>query len=317
MSKFLLSFIIILSISGTSYSDSKFSETWGQVKSDPYWIMPQYIVSVENFFGLDFTKFPFIWRNKLQDRSYQTLEDSTDISPYFDKVLHSNGICLKGTWDITEETDYTGYFASGSSGLIIARVSTALSATKQWEERAFGLAGKIYPTQDENHTTPLQTANFFTIENLGGIRRDYFLDAQNTNDIIQISPTLTALLQAPLGIMVADAFGNADGPLTTALIRELYPVAELDKPQGVSTKQPVWLKITGSAETPRVLKGDFRNELKIENYADGISMDIITADTGARLGEKEWRKIGTIRFDDSTVSNSCDHRLHFQHPLTR
>jgi len=32
---------------------------------------------------------------------------------------------------------------------------------------------------------------------------------------------------------------------------------------------------------------------------------------------KNWQKIGTITLDTSTISNSCDHRLHFHHPKFR
>lgn len=298
-------------------AESRFNDVWQQVKSDPYEVLPQHKVTLESFISVDFSKFPF-FRDTLTERSIDTIKNDADLLPYFKKTLHANGVCLKGSWNITEATPYSGYFSSGSQGLIIARASTALSATQRHEERAFGLAGKIYPTNDEHHATALPTANFFTIENLGGIQRDYFLDAKNTNDIIQISPTMTVFMNTLVGARVAAAFMTGDqSGLATALIRELYPVAELDILEGEQTNEPVWLKIVGSESTPRILRDDFRDELNIENYPSGIMMDIMVATEGSRFGEKEWQKIGYILFDDTVASNSCDHRLHFHHPKSR
>src|SRR5580693_4499344 len=32
----------------------------------------------------------------------------------FRRLLHPNGVCLTGLWEITEETSYSGYFCKGS-----------------------------------------------------------------------------------------------------------------------------------------------------------------------------------------------------------
>src|SRR5262245_34906605 len=61
--------------------------------------------------------------------SARNMHDRRDIRPRFDKLIHANGICFSGKWLIDQETPeknpYTGYFAPGSVGHIIARLSVA------------------------------------------------------------------------------------------------------------------------------------------------------------------------------------------------
>ncbi len=293
-----------------SYQGSRFSEVWGQVNSDPYTALPQEEVKVSKFFsGL---------KDLLLENSKRTLSDQSDVLPYFEKLVHPNGICLKGTWNITENNPYTGAFKAGTKNKIIVRASTALSNTKADENRAFGIAGKIYPTADEDHAEPLKTANFFTIENLGGTRRKYFMDSVNTNDIIFILPSVTAFFNSLEGLTVARDFPLAEGSnLQTALIRELYPISELGLKPGETAVTPIWLKIEGAEDMPRIDEADFRDELNRANYPNGLRFNISVASEGKRFGTKSWQKIGFIDVEESVVSESCDHRLHFAHPKAR
>jgi hypothetical protein len=293
-----------------AYQGSRFADVWSQVESDPYQTLPQDKVVITRFFsGLT----DLVLRN-----SRRTFSDSSDVLPRFNKLLHPNGVCLKGTWNITAESPYTGAFSAGTHALIIARASTALSNTKTGQNRAFGLAGKLYPTANEQHAQPLKTANFFTIEDLGGNRKEHFLDAVNSNDIIRVSPSLTAFLKGAEGLVVARDFVVADGSnLQTALIRELYPLGEMGLAAGATANTPIWMKITGAADMPRIKAADFRDELNIANYPNGLRFDISVANKGTRFGSKEWQTIGFIEFTDSAVSDSCDHRLHFGHPKSR
>lgn len=294
----------------TAYEGSLFRDVWSQVNSDPYAALPQEEVKVTRFFsGL---------KDLLLESSKRTLSDQSDLLPYFDKLVHPNGICLKGTWNITAESPYTGAFRTGTKALIIARASTALTNTKAEGNRAFGFAGKIFPTSDEFHDQPVKTANFFTIENLGGTRKKHYLDSVNTNDIIQINPTVTAFFKGLEGLVVARDFPLAEGSnLQTALIRELYPISELGLKDGEKAVTPIWLKIEAAEDMPRVDESDFRDELKIENYPNGLRFSISVASEGSRFGDKAWQKIGFIDVEESVVSESCDHRLHFAHPRAR
>jgi hypothetical protein len=291
------------------YEGSRFDAVWGQVASDPYAALPHERVTLGSFYTF--------FHDNLLDSSRRTLSDRSDLLPPFRKLLHPNGICLAGTWTITEDTDYTGYFRKGSRALFVGRASTALTATRQGQFRAFGFAGKIFPTTDPTEQVP--TANFFTIEDLGGTLRPHFLDALNTNDIIQITVTPAAFLSTPVGLVAAKDFADADQTIdvTQTLIRQLYPIAELGEADPTAAVAPRWMMITGADDVPRVDADDFRDELRLDRYPGGLRFQIRVADVGTRLGPKDWKTIGTIEVADAVASESCDHRLHFSHPRFR
>lgn len=318
MKRSLLS-LVVLSIFSTllcrpseaqpAYAGSSFTEVWNQVSSDPYAELPHDAVTLSSFFGF--------LENKLLEASRRTLSDRSDLLPRFRKLLHPNGVCLAGTWNITAPTPWSGYFRQGSHALFIARASTALTATRRGQFRAFGFAGKLFPTTDADAVVP--TANFITIEDLGGTLRDHFLDARNTNDIIHISLTPETFLNTPVGAAVAEAFATADQTfdITQTLIRQLYPIAEAGERDPSRVAAPRWLLITGADDVPRVDADDFRDELRVANYPGGLRFDIWATDEGTRLGDKDWHRIGYIAFVADAVSDSCDHRLHFHHPPFR
>jgi hypothetical protein len=294
----------------TAYEGSLFRDVWGQVSSDPYAALPQQEVKVSKFFtGL---------KDLMLENSKRTLSDQSDVLPYFEKLLHPNGICMKAAWTITELSPYTGAFRQGTKNMMIVRASTALTNTKSNQNRAFGIAGKIFPTSDEFHDNPVKTANFFTIENLGGTRKKYFMDSVNTNDIIQISPSFTAFMKGLEGLVVVRDFPLAEGSnLQTALIRELYPISELGLKAGEKAVTPIWMKIEAAEGMPRVDEDDFRDEVNLANYPQGLRFSISVASQGSRFGDKAWQKIGHIEVQETVVSDSCDHRLHFAHPRAR
>jgi len=291
------------------YEGSRFGDVWAQVASDPYSQLPQQTVTVGSFFSG--------WHNKLTRASKRTLARRDDLLPRFDKLLHPNGLCARGTWRITASTPYTGYFATGAEGLIIGRASAALSATLQGQYRSLGFAGKIFPTLDEDER--VKTANFFTIDDLGGTLTDHYLDTGLTNDIIHISVRPSSVFDGPVGVVVAQSFMTADRTFNVAqtLIRQLYPVSTIGVDDADNAETPVWLMITGAADVPRVDRADFRDELDINNYPGGLAFEIWAAHIGTRLGWKDWKLIGRIDIDDTVASDSCDHRLHFSHPKHR
>ncbi len=291
------------------YEGSTFANVWAQVASDPYAQLPHTQVTVGSFFDG--------WHNKLTAAAKRTLAAQDDVLPHFNKLLHPNGACMRGVWRITADTPYTGYFAEGSQGLIIGRASAALTATLQGEYRSLGFAGKLFPTLDPNEQ--VRTANFFTIDDLGGTLTDNYLDTGMTNDIIHISIRPSSLFQGPLAAVVGQAFLSADKTFNVAqtLIRQLYPISTIGLANADDAVTPTWLMITGAADVQRVDRSDFRDELRIENYPGGLAFEIWAADVGTRLGWKDWKLIGRIDIDATAVSDSCDHRLHFAHPRYR
>jgi hypothetical protein len=283
-----------------AYTGSRFADVWGEVKSTPYSTLPQTPVSIGRFFGLGV--------NYLKAAAIRTINNENDLLPHFDKLVHPNGVCLSGTWNITEQSPYTGYFAQGSSGLIIARASVALSDTTRGNFRGFGLAGKIFPTTDPNHTSPLPTANFFLIDDLGGTMTDHYTDAQLTNEPATTIHPSEALYLAGIAAVASDAFKAAD---INPGIRQVYPIAELGLGDPTTLHSPKFMKIQG-APGPRSDEADFRNELNVQNYGGHLELEIYVSED-----KTNWQKVGFIDFTDSVASDSCDHRIHFSHPKYR
>ena len=299
-------FIFLIFFSGALYTNddkgSTFIDVWEQVISDPY-DKPQHKVTFWSFFCCGV--------NKLLEASIRTIKDDSDILSHFDKLLHPNGACLSGIWHITEENPYSGYFVKDSEGLIIARASVALSETTRGNYRGFGMAGKIYPTNDPFHTEELQTANFFVIDNLAGTLADHYTDVGLINEP-EITPRPGIFLLLPVAITAAVSLGLAD---RNPGIRQLYPISELGLSDTSLAKTPEWMKIQASPNQIKVDEEDFRDELDVNNYTDEqLYFDIFVTTEDSTREEKEWLKIGYILFDDYIISESCDHRLHFQHP---
>jgi len=129
-----------------------FNEVWSQVESDELKILPQGEVS---FFKLFSCKEDIILKD-----SQRTLDNHSDILETFEKLAHPNGICFKGIWDIDTQNIYSGYFKKNSQALIIARASSAMSNTKSGATRAFGFAGKLFPTTNPENLNSEHRASF-------------------------------------------------------------------------------------------------------------------------------------------------------------
>jgi hypothetical protein len=309
MKTLALFFVLVSSPAFAQYAGSSFSQVWSQVASDPYTQLPRDRVTLGSFFGF--------LRNHLYEASRRTLTTRDDLLPWFRKLVHPTGICLAGTWNITADTPWSGHFKKGTRALFIARASDAFGNTERGHYRAFGFAGKIFPTLDPNAV--VETANIFTIEDLGGTLRDHFLDAQNENDILKISITPQAVWSTGIGAAALKAFAAADRTIdpTQPTIRQLYPIAELGEPEPDEAREPRWILITGDAGVPRVDKVDLREELRVANYPRGLRFVIYAADVGVRDGAKAYVPIGHIQITADATSDSCDHRLHFPHPPYR
>jgi len=126
-----------------TYAGSLFEEVWRTLAETPYTSLP--IKRVTALSALEFV------RENIYRSARRTLVRRDDLLPEFDKLVHPVGICLRGTWTITERTPYSGYFRQGSRGLLIARASDGLGEHRPGRLRFLGLAGKLYPTTDPGH----------------------------------------------------------------------------------------------------------------------------------------------------------------------
>jgi hypothetical protein len=203
----------------------------------------------------------------------------------------SQCVCLVGRWEIRERTEYSGYFAQGSTALIVARYSTCCTETRRGRFRSLSLAGKLFPTADANHATLLRTANFVTQEDIGGARTDYINDAELTN-----APDLTVTRRGA-GVATLLATGAAFSKVDKEPgIRQLYPISELGKAAGVPTRTPEFMRLKVSPAQPRIAGADldFRDEVMAQIFDRGdadAAANAVVHDRGDRSGHEQWTAI--------------------------
>ena len=282
---------------------NQFQAVWDEVKSDKVLTLPQERVSYSKLFH---GSVDLISRN-----ARRTLSSDENILEYFDKLAHPNGVCLKGVWKIEKENPYGGYFKYMSEALIIARASSAMSNTKRGENRAFGMAGKLFPTMNPLEINDAKSANFFVIDDLGGSDAEYYTDVSLTNEP-DVSFTTTILGSLAYGLKVASAFSDAD---KNSGIRQLYEISHLKESNTSAVLTPKWMKIEAKEHQTKYGVNDFRDEFMLKDK-ETLFFNIFVA-SREKDGVKDWQKIGRITFNASIVSITCDHRLHFHHPLWR
>jgi hypothetical protein len=316
-----------------SYRGSRFREVVDALWANPYqrvWgrtgepLLPVYDVTFATVASPHFHK-----------ATERTLDSGADLRWGPDgkgsrRIVHPNGICLIGQWQITTNTEYSGYFAKGRTALVIARYSTCCTETLRGQMRSLSMVGKLFPTTDPEHAAPLHTANFMTQSDIGGDDTEYINDVELRN-----APDTTlsrrgvggapALLHIGLTFAVVDAEPS---------IRQLYPIAELGKPAGEPTRAPEFMRLLVSPDQPRI-EGDgldFRDEIMAQIFDRGdpapkrrLMFHIELTDEGETTGPlieerrtfRNWRRVGTLTFDNAVISYNGDFVIHFNHPTWR
>ena len=304
--KLLLAIFMIITFTGCisktialedkPFKSVSFQDIWKEVKAYPYPKLPQTKIA--------YSKLTSSKVNIILSNARRTLHDRSDLLEPFEKLAHPNGICLSGLWKINKANIYSGYFKNNSQALIIARASTAMSNTTNDSTRAFGFAGKLFPTIKEDEKIKEYSANFFLIDDLGGTSAKYFRDVSLTNEP-SISVTYEVIKNIFYALKVSSSFSDAD---KHPGIRQLYEISTLGESKTIVT--PKWMKIK-IADKKTLNEKDFRNELKIQK--DKVLIFSIFLANKQTKNKKEWEKIGSITFKASVVSKSCDQRLHFHH----
>lgn len=314
-----------------TYPESRFSEVRKAIFANPYqkvWggagepPLPTYKVTLGNVLR-------FLYR-----ASQRTVDSHADLRWGLDgkgvrRLLHPNGVCLTGWWEITEDLPYSGYFRQGSRALVIARYSTCCTETRRGRMRSLALVGKLFPTTDADHPEPLRTANFFTQQDFGGEKTALI------NDVELRSAPDTRLWRRGFGMPILMysglSFLLADKQPT---IRQLYPIAELGKPHGEPTRAPAFLRLLMAPDQPRIGgEGmDFRDEVLAQIFDPGdpapkrkLTFLIEVTDEGTTRGTlafqrrtfSGWRPIGRLVLDQAVASHNGDFVIHFNHPTWR
>ena len=305
-----------------------YQKVWGREGEPP---LPETEVTIKTVFGglLSRGKPP-----RFERASERSLDSAADLrwgadGKGFRRFLHPDGVCLIGRWQITEDAPYTGYFAKGSSALVIARYSSGAGGSQRGRIRSMAMVGKLYPTTDPNHPTSLRTASFITQEDIGGATTFSINEAELRN-----APDVTVFRRGPAGtilIKVASVFQRVDQQPT---IRQVYPIAELGKPAGQPTRAPEFMRILLAPGHP-VIPGDsldVRDEVMAHIFDRGdpapnrtLTFNIEVTDEGKTSGSpfrvrrtfRNWRRIGTMVFDNAVISYNGDAVIHFTHPTWR
>jgi hypothetical protein len=305
-----------------------YQRVWGREGEPP---LPNQEQTIKSVFGglLSHGRPP-----RFERASERTLDSHADLRwgpdrKGFTRFLHPNGVCLVGRWEITEDTPYSGYFTRGSTALVVARYSSGAGGNRRGRIRSLALVGKLFPTVDPDHQVPLRTADFITQEDIGGARSESINAAELRN-----APDVTVFRRGPAGtllIKVAAVFRRVDQQPT---IRQLYPIAELGKPAGTPTRAPEFMRLLVATGQP-VIAGpdlDVRDEVMAQIFDRGdpvpkrtLTFTIDVTDEGRTSGTpfrvrrtfRNWRRIGTLVFDNAVVSYNGDAVIHFSHPTWR
>lgn len=323
-----------------AYKGSRFSEVRDALFANPYqrvWgrkgepPLPVYEMTLSSLMrGILSFRSPYLFRKATE----RTVDSGADLrwgpdKKGFRRLLHPNGLCLTGQWRITEQTEYSGYFAKGSVAMAVGRYSTCCTDTRRGTVRSLSLVGKLFPTADPNHPTPLRTANFFTQQTIGGTRTEFINDAELRNAPDTISSRQGAGL--PILVLTGAVFGIVDKEPT---IRQLYPIAELGVPKGQPTRSPEFMRLLVAPGQPKIPGADidFRDEVMAQIYDAGdaepkrtLTFNIEVTDEGVTRGNpmrqirtfQNWRRIGALVFDSAVVSYNSDAVIHFNHPTWR
>jgi hypothetical protein len=293
------------------YDGSTFEEVKSITFSGPYNRLP-------NHQGLSAQTFVQFFND-----SARNMHDKRDIRPRFDKLIHANGICLSGFWKIDQAAaapgasgesphdpytglkideyrePFTGYFAPGSVGLCIARLSVAGLYMTRGYSRAFGIAGKVFPTLDP--AQKVKPGNFVTVNYLSGTKEKHITDIAPTNQP-GIGPAIAANVINRIIFRLMD---------TRPGYRQLYPISTLGVPRGARVKTPDLIQLKVPDGTPRVNADDFRDELRLKNYPDSKLIYEIRV---KMFDDPNWSRIGRIEFTEDAICEGCDKRIHFWIP---
>jgi hypothetical protein len=323
-----------------AYEGSRFSEVRDALFANPYqkvWsgdtgaALPVYKVTLSSVLrGI----LPFGKRYLFRQATERAVDSHADLrwgpdGKGFRRLLHPNGVCLTGLWEITEETGYSGYFRSGSQALVVGRYSTCCTETRRGHTRSLALVGKLFPTTDPNHLQPLQTASFITQQDIAGENTDSINDAELRN-----APDVHAWRRGggvPILLITGALFQRVDKQPS---FRQLYQIAELGNAESETTLSPEFMRLLVVPEQARIggTALDFRDEIMAQIFDKGdvtpkriLTFDIEVTDQGSTRGSSvlqrrvfsNWRRIGRLAFDNAVISYNGDFVIHFNHPTWR
>ena len=164
--------------------------------------------------------------------------------------------------------------------------------------RAFGIAGKVFPTLDP--TEKVKPGNFVTVNYLTGSKEAHITDIAPTNHP-DVGPALAANVINRIIFRLMD---------TRPGYRQLYPISTLGVPVNGRVKTPDLIQLKVAEGTARVDADDFRDELRLKNYGGSLTYEIRVK----MFDDPSWSRIGRIEFTEEGLCEGCDKRIHFWIP---
>jgi len=294
-----------------SFVNSRYESLKKVIFDQPYSQLPQYKVK-KRLFGSE----KKVDENKLLEAAKRTFESTDDLIelPTNQKLLNANGICFSGTWNITQENEYSGLYKKGTHVAAIIRASVALSGTTQKNKRGFGMAMKLLPSDLGDRPS----LNAFVLHSMGGTITKHVLDLELDNEpplgrLPKFSDLSTAL-RLRRDLEKADKEKGAKKPTVSYRPVNQFAEYKIEKEQSLA---PKWLKLS-PITTTRLDENDFRDEFNVSSYPDQkirYAIEVAQNSDNGKKSKAQWQTIGELSLTDSVTSLACDTQLHFQHPV--
>jgi hypothetical protein len=296
-----------------SIGSRRFEDIRAAVFSDPYTTLPRYRVEKDYFGAAGDTP-----DNALRAAARRTLTTDHDLVDYPDgrKLFQPNGICFAGEWRINHANAYTGLLSFGTRVPAIVRVSVMLGETERGRRRTLGMGVKLFATARDG-VTPV-TRNLLVMDAVAGSRRPHVLDAVLDNHPklggLPSLGTIPTALRIRADLNAADAELSPAGP--NLRFRPIRHLADLGADGVAAVRAPRWIRLSVTADTPRIDATDFREELALRHYPRQRLVYIIEVADAADGGKSRaaWKRLGELELREDVVSATCDQRLHFAHP---
>ncbi len=227
------------------------------------------------------------------------------------KVVHRWGVCGEVVWEMDGEPhSYGGLFLPGTSVPGLMRMAAGTNRTVHFPgaPRTWGVAIKLFPSQDPDAPVVTQNVSLFDQYGLDGQARPYFLQTLEDDQPLFFSNQIRATaLTSKMANLLLGRFDRAPK------FRSLRNLAGVDAngqvPFTVTAPVVVQFYPRHSRHQVGTLPEDYRNELLA--YAPGeLVFDVVLP---PQQGNPQTRRIGRVTVGRMVMSPVCDGALHFFH----
>ena len=166
--------------------------------------------------------------------------------------------------------------------------------------RAFGIAGKVYPTLDPHQK--VKPGNFVTVNYLTGTKEAHITDIAPTNQP-GVGPAIAANIINRIIFRLMD---------TRPGYRQLYLIQTLQCSSSAAPLRPTLIQLKGAEpHTLDTMPSRSASSSPSANYPGNK----LTYEIRVKMfDDLNWSKIGRIEFTEDGICEGCDKRIHFWIP---